>query len=515
MKKYILLRNMVVSLFIAGAFTSMNAQLLNTPASLELMKESQVWRNSGNAAGLILDAPVKYGEFNINYTTYTGDFHRPQQANNGNNLDFFTEGATWLNKIYVWGQFDYSRDNQKGVNFKQSIIDPYRGMPYYITDLNESNWENQFYNMRFKVNFPISKKIFLGLDGSYNVAQGAKQRDIRTTNLSYALRVKPAIVYTPTKSHYLGIGMEYSNFKEEANPDMVNASDYQKYYELYGLGTAVENIGSGKTVNYMGNNVGGNVQYAYYHNRLKILAEGYFLFQVEDAEFSFTQPQKFGTVRKNSWGSNLFVQYKGEDFSHYLDMSYAGSKADGIQYIKQNTSSDGWQVLHSNVRSVYKADEVALKYSLIANRGDEYKWRLGAQVRYQDNEDEYILPHSVKQAENLLFSVNGKVNLALSEALEQRLLIGLTAGYNKNLSGEYQYNGNNTDYSVVTDFEQNDLNYQITDFYHLSGSVGYSQRVSEKSKTAVHIEGSFHYQHTKDFDFGNRSLFRLSLGCNF
>ena len=102
MKKYILLRNMVVSLFIAGAFTSMNAQLLNTPASLELMKESQIWRNSGNAAGLILDAPVKYGEFNINYTTYTGDFHRPQQANNGNNLDFFTEGATWLNKIYVW-----------------------------------------------------------------------------------------------------------------------------------------------------------------------------------------------------------------------------------------------------------------------------------------------------------------------------------------------------------------------------------------------------------------------------
>lgn len=494
---------------------SIDAQELNTPAAIEFMKEKSLWRQSENAAGLLLDDPIEYSEFEANYSSYQGGFHRPQQGKSGSNLTFFAEGATLLNKIYVWGQFDYAREKMEGVNFKQSIIDPYRGMPYYITDLNESDWENQYYNMQFKVNLPVGQKTRLGLDGKYNVAQGAKQRDIRTTNLSYSLCINPAIVYSPTNAHHIGASLEYNNFKEEADPDMVNTSDYQTYYELYGLGTAVENIGSGKTVNYMGNKIGGALQYAYNKEGIELLLAGNYSYRVEDAEFSFTNPQKYGTAKEKLWGSKMFFQLAKKDYSHHFEVGYNSSNIDGIQYINQNTSSEGWQTLYSNIRSTYKTNIATFNYSLIANRGNEYKWRLGMRINYLKKEDEYLIPRSVKQAENLTFNLSGKVNFALSDKLSQRLLVDAAIGYNNNLSGQYTYEGSNPNYAVVTEFEQTDLNYLVTDFYSLNTTVTYSQKVRESINTNLFVKGAFNYQKAKDFNFGHRSTLQFSLGCNF
>jgi len=491
------------------------AQDLNTPAAFELMKERNLWRQSENAAGLLLNNPYQYSELKAGYNWSKGNFHRPQQGDGNHDLVFGAEGGVLLKKIYVWGEFGYSRESLKDVNFKQSIIDPYRGMPYYVTDLNTSDWENQFYDMRFKVSLPVGQKWLLGLDGKYSVAQGAKQRDIRTTNLYYRLDVKPAMVYSFNNSHHVGLVLEYMNLKEEANPDMANTDDYQAYYELYGLGTAVEKVGSGRTVNYMGNSVGAGLQYGYQEGAVNLLLNGNYSYKVEDAEFSFDRPEKFGTAKEKLWLGKLLFQLRGTKYSHHIEASYRNSGIDGIQYIQQNTSSEGWQTLHSNIRSTYKTQLAGLDYSFIANRGNEYRWRLDVGAQYDNEKGEYLIPYSVKRAENLLFSVNGKVNIALSDRLAERLLIAAKVMYKHNLSGSYSYNGSNPDYAVVTDFEQTDLNYLTSAFYDLSGNVTYSRKIKPLQPANLYVKGMVDYRKTNDFDFGDRTTISFALGCNF
>ena len=40
-----------------------------------------------------------------------------------------------------------------------------------------------------------------------------------------------------------------------------------------------------------------------------------------------------------------------------------------------------------------------------------------------------------------------------------RLLIDISAGINKNIGGEYVYNGQHADYPIVTQLEQGDFNF--------------------------------------------------------
>lgn len=516
---YHILTDITYIFLLASIVTTVQAQQTesgNTPAAFELMKTKSLWQKSSNAAGLILDNAVQYSEFATKYSFTNGDFKRPQQGDKITSLNFDTEGGTFLKGLYLWGRFNYVRDAVKGANYNASITDPYRGMPYYVADLNSSDWNNQYYNMQFKIASPRIHNVFsFGVDGIYNVSQGAKQRDIRSKPLTYALDIKPGVVYSPTEEHHLGANFQYYNFKEDAKGTSVNSEDKQKYYLLYGLGMAVENLGAGRTLNYIANQLGGGIQYNYRKDAINLLVSGNYSYKVEDVESSFENPQKFGTTKDKIWNSNIRLFVNGDRFSNKLNIEYYKSNIDGIQYIQQNTSSEGWITLHKNIRSTYSTESISADYSLIANRGNEYSWITGAGVAYLKKDDVYLLPYSEKKSENIVFNVNGKVNLFLSEKLSRRLLIGASAAYNNNISGKYAYNGSNPQYEVVTELEQGDQNYLTTNFYNLNAEITYSQKWDETQKANLFVKGSFSYQKTSDFDFGSRTYAQVSLGCNF
>jgi hypothetical protein len=265
----------------------------------------------------------------------------------------------------------------------------------------------------------------------------------------------------------------------------------------------------------VGDKVGGNLQYNYRKDEINFLLSGGYFFRVEQAEFSFTTPEKFGTAKEKGWNVEALLDLSGEKFSHHLQAAYIHSGIDGIRYVKRNTTNQGWQVLSSYVRSTYQTEAASIDYSLTANRGKEYKWKIGAGARYLKKNDEYLLPRSVKNAENLLFSVNGKALAYCSDKLSRRLLIGVEAGHNRNLSGAYSYTGNHADYKIVTELEQNDLNYLISDFYFLGGNITYSQKIKENDKANLYIKGLVNYQKTDSFDFNRRSFLQISIGCNY
>lgn len=486
----------------------------NSPAGFEFMKKKELWRQSSNAAGLLLDNPIEYTELTAGYNLNSGNFHRPQQGEKENNLVFNAEGAVILKKYYVWGKFNYSRDAIKDATYNASIIDPYRDMPYYVADVNPSKWNNQNYNLQFKAATPAFGPVALGIEGTYKASLGSKQRDIRADSRFYTIDVKPGVVYTIDKKNHIGANFNYYNIKEYSEMSNVNVYVDQDYYEMYGLGSARKGLGSGRSTSYIGNGVGGGLQY-YHSGAINILFSTNFLKKVEDVQVDGSSPRDDGTVKEQTWINKISLFSKGKKYAHSLNIQYLHKKMDGIEYVTQLNDSTGWESLRSDISSKYNTRRLSADYTLFSNLKQEYDWNAGVEVIYEKKEDEYLLPKSTWGYENLLFGISGKKNFVLSDRLMKRLLIGGSIHYNKNLSGSYSYNGTHPDYIVVTDFQQTDLNYMLCDFYSYGISAVYSQKLNHLSDATVFAKASFKQNRTNDFNFSNRNCIQISLGCNF
>ena len=78
-----------------------------------------------------------------------------------------------------------------------------------------------------------------------------------------------------------------------------------------------------------------------------------------------------------------------------------------LNAITLNHKVAGWNYIN-NIRSTYKAQTASLNYALSRNRGNEYSWKAELNVNYTKQDDEYLMPNSVQNAENLSLGLGGK-----------------------------------------------------------------------------------------------------------
>ncbi len=491
----------------------------NTPAALEIQKAKSLWMQTNNAAGLQLDDPLTYTRIALGYDTQNGNLKKPQQGKKVENISFDTEGSTFLQSVYLWGSFKYNRQNIDDSGYNASLIDPYRGMPYYTVDTLQSNWNNQFYTLQMKgATKPLWNLVSFGLDIQYQTASGAKQRDPRSENHQYFINVKPGVVFSITPRHHIGLNLQYSNYKEESS--MGNANTYvdQTYYLLYGLGTSVKKVGSGRFSKYNANTIGGGLQYSYLGNS-RLLWDANYSMKVEDLKENSTSPKNDGTTRDGAFTTNLRLFTNPDNaYSSYISLGYNDRRISGIEYIttwNNSTEDTGWVIQYKGVRSKYKTQIASAQYDLVKNRGGEYSWKLGAILNYTKQRDKYLLPESRMESERLEYGANAKVNIALSDKQVKRLLIAASATYNNGMSGVYEYNGQHPEYPVVTDLMQSEFNYSISDYARFNLSATYSQQLSEANKSNLFIKGSFTYDKAYSFDYNHRSLIHIGIGYEF
>lgn len=300
---------------------------------------------------------------------------------------------------------------------------------------------------------------------------------------------------------------------------MENETDIdQKYYTLYGLGTAIEGLGYGREANYYGDKVGAALQYNYSNQAWNLLIEAAYDVRAESVEQSFTTPKKDAGV-KDKTAQLLATAYRqGDDYAHYLQAGYLNRHIDGIQYVSKRDDSEsqsGWLELFKSIRSTYKTQQAQATYAVMKNRGAEYNWKLEAGVTYTNQDDEYLLPYSVKCAENLLLSLGGKKNFVLGDQMENRLLLDLHVAYNNNLGGEYVYGGSHADYISVTELETQDSHYLTSNYWRLGGSLTYSQLMKATGKSTLFVQAAFDRLATSDYDFSGRSFLSIRAGVNF
>lgn len=497
-----------------------------SPAALEQLKAQRLWFKSQNAAGTAYDDVQNYSDVKFNYNLEDGNFIRPQEAQKNSTIGVSSEGFINLGNAYVWGSFSFKQENLTDNGYNLSITDPFRGMPYYCIDEHLSDWRNQFYNLKFRAATPLLKDHWtLGIEGTYIASLAAKQRDPRIDTRFYTLELMPGVTYKFNDNHKLGLSFRYTSIKEDSRGAQENNYEAQKYYSLFGLGTATMDISQygSYTTNYYGDRFGGALQYNLSTDAWNVLLEGSYSVKAETAEKNYDEPEKIGSVKDKLMEISLGAVRQGESYNHYISANYQNRHIDGYQYIMKYDDSGsflGWMELHRNIRSTYETTAASFNYAISKNLDAEYSWKVELGVDYVKQDDEYLLPNALKNYENVTFNLGFKKNFVLGNSMNRRLLLDIHGAYNNNIGGEYvrseKFIEANGSYTVVTEMEQGLQNYYTSDYYRIGGSLTYSQQVKEDANINMFAKLAFDRKNNKsDFDFDGRSFLSVSLGCNF
>lgn len=489
-------------------------------AGMEQLKTQRLWAQSANAAGMVFDDTSNYSDLNLGYNWQKGDFQRPQDGAKETSFNVSSEGFINLKNAYVWGAFSFTEKNMTDAGYNASITDPYRGMPYYVVDSHLSNWRNQYYNLQFRAATPLLwNRWAFGIEGTYAASIAAKQRDPRVDSRCYTLELIPGVTYQLSEQHKLGFSFKYTSLKEDSRMDREDSNTDHDYYIMYGLGVAVKGIGTGRTADYYGDRFGGALQYNYSTSGLNLLLEAAYDVKAETVTQNYlSTPKKDAAVKDKNARLTALLHQQGEKFSHFLKADYNYRHIDGIQYLSQrdNTeAAEGWIELYSSIRSTYETQAINLDYAFSKNRGTEYNWKLNLIANYTKQADEYLLPNSVKNIENLQLSLFAKKNFVVGKEMNRRLLLDVHATYKQNLSGEYVYGGTHADYLTVTELETRDCNYLMSDYWRLGASLTYSQQVKKAQKMNLFAKAAVDCMTTSDYEFNDRTYVSFSLGCNF
>ena len=509
----------LLTLFLSQKIEAQDANsYLSNPASIELLKAKSLWFNTNNGAGLTLDKMYNYNDLRFNYILKNGDFKRKFEGENERLIGVSTEGGLNLGGGYVWGSFSFNNEKQMGTLYNTTMLDPARGVPYFTVDKNLSDWVKQDYNLFMKVSSkPLWGKILFGIESQYITKTGAKQIDPRSDVDFFTLSVKPGIVTTLNK-HIIGLNFDYEKLNQESGTLNSNNQSNQDVFVMKGLGNFYSAVvgglqSLGKFV-YDGNKVGGAIQYSFAGESIKILLDSKYSFRVEDVTSSQTKPKNEGTVKENHYAGNLQLLKLGENISK-LELSYSNNKISGIEYVQvlDNTFEvQKWITTYKSIRSTFSLKNLALKYDFFKGKDFEYKWRAGFSLNYKNSDDLYFIPESYMKSEDLIFGINGKINLNLKNS--NRLLAGLTLNYKKNMNGAYIYGGADPNSHVIIDFMTPEFQFIKMNYYKIGGEISYFSTTNNSDKSGMFFKIALDYYKPSEGS-NNRFLSNLSVGFTF
>lgn len=477
-------------------------------------QEWALWGNTHNAAGLLMDPLQNKNRLAVGWENVWGDFKRPQMAKSDRLLSMNVLGNTKIKNTYVEGYFNFGRNEKKEVEYNASLIDPLRNMPYMIADTNASDWLNQHYNLGFSVATPVADRWMLGLAVDYEAVSGAKQRDIRANNFQYGLDLRPSVLFSMGK-HALGANLLYRNFKEESTNSNVNFYYDQRFFNLYGLGRSVAGIGSGQdATNYMGDAVGGGVQYSY-KGRWDVLVHANYETYVEDAHITFTSQRTDGTILNQTLGAGVTLQKQTQKWNHQVDFGYVNSASRGIEYINQFESgleSPGWITQFKSVRSNFDRQLIHANYVLLSPAPHGHDWRFHVDVRYDELNDRYLIPSSAMYAENMLYGLSIDRGWSLPGAMDPSLYVGVGLQGSYNIDGYYDYNGSHPQSVIVTDLETSNAAYYNAEYVRIHLPITYNTKFKSSHVSQLFFKLNAYYTLTSDFMHPYRQRVSFSVG---
>ncbi len=523
--KYIRIAGCVLGTFIAS-LTANAQEKITTPASNERINFESLWlNNTNNAAGGMIDAPLKSGEVEVGYSKEQGNFKRVQVGDDNSAVSFHAEGGGIYKKlsgIYLFGSITYRRDRLVGARYNASLIDPLRGMPFILADSTSSKWINQSYRLNMKATTPkLFGFMYAGISVSYEAGEGAKQVDPRPLVKLGKIEIQPSLLFTLGEEHLIGINFDFYNRKEDGDAVNSNHLSTPHAWEIVAPGyfSQGENgpFGSINSLrNYEAQAMGGGLQYSFRKKKLSMLIAANYMYRVEDALCSYTKPKMAGTVKEAFWNAQLAVQYKLGEKTLSFNYKHSDNDMDGIEYLQtyDNTYEiQSWITDAKFICSNYSTIEDKIAVDYMINKGNSYSWKMGMDGSMLKNNYIYYLPETTQNIKT--FDLNAYVTHNFDLGKSGELLCSLNAGYSTNLKDELNYNGYNLTDVCYTDFTVVDFKYLTSNYTKVGANVTYAYRGIANGKSSLYISGKFNYYNPSSDLFTNRSTWEVKVGLAF
>ena len=433
-------RGLSGGLFLMLAAVSTNAQAqgdLSSKGSYEYQDAQEVWRNTGNAAGLGLDSLTDRGLTYFELSQTNSDHHLVQDGDKKNTFHFLSERYQRVSRHIVgFGRFEFNT----GRDFNRAWCDVLRNEhsnPYISGSAIPGKYERQFIDLTARLSTIHTGPFTYGFRLDYKVGDYSRLKDPRSRVMMARYRVAPAITYT-LGQHSVGLAPHYQRYKEKLTGLTTVQSDATlMYYQATGLEHVIGTVGGYNAYSreYVNHEFGLEFEYSFRTEAFQSLNA----FGFEHArEYMYEQYKAEPAAWRNQeWRFQSQNRIHGNTTLHQLDLTLKYKPALGDEHRQQKVielnSETGASTTYYQTLITYKnryeqyeylAD---MHYKLLWLDGDKAKAYAGARAIYQYDKAQYNLPVSTREVGGLDALLEG--GGALFHKGDKSLWVEATAGY--------------------------------------------------------------------------------------
>ena len=395
-------------------------------ASYQYADATQLWRLTGNAAGLshdpeTCDSSANRGVAWFDLMHRSGDYHRVQEGGQMNQLRFYTERYQKIGKyLYGYGSFDFDMGRTKDRAWSD-VLRSYNSNPYISGSIVPAKYDHQNFTLEAKLaTIPLGNFTY-GASLLYKVGDLSRLRDPRSRINLAEYKLAPSVTYT-TGQHTLGLALHYDRRKEKLpNMTTVQTNPNLAYYTMTGLENATGTIGgyNGYMREYVNHEFGAELDYGFRGRQWKSVNA---LTMKAGREYVYGQYKyEPGTYRNIIYGLASHNRIQQSGLLHQIDvqMTYEAGAADEYKSERISTTdaesgvtSVEWRkILEYKQRYQLKKLDADLHYRLSWTDRQAVKGYFGAGYTLQSVSNKHLLYTSEQKTAGSTFLAEGGYSL--------------------------------------------------------------------------------------------------------
>ena len=387
---------------------------------------TQLWRLTGNAAGLGIDLSRNRGFAEFQGEHREGDYHRVQEGGQRNQLRFNTERYQNVGQWLVgYGRFTFDMDRTKDRAWCD-VMRPYDSDPFFPGSSVKGSYDTQRFDLSAALAtrpIPLAsdgadRELNVGMRLDYKVGDLSRLRDPRSRSELLDYKIAPAVAYTFGRST-VGLAGHYNRRKEKIpNITTVQQDPNLVYYQMTGLGEASGLVGgySGYQREWVNHELGAELNFGYKGNFQTVNAIG-IARGVEDiwGQYKYS-PGRYTSYIYKAASHNVFKRQNGNKAKlHQLDFEASAQQGYGDEYrqqlIQEKDPERGYTSYRYEKQMEYKKRvqvttyDVSLHYRYSQCTDRLLRGYLGAKADLLGATNKHLLPDSKLDCQRINLSV--------------------------------------------------------------------------------------------------------------
>jgi|GEM_PF-1686226 len=212
-------------------------QYLQADSLMEWERKSSTfpWLLTGELGALSVKQVSNYGSVGLGYENISGDFKRPQEAQQIQQYGLNAKGYRSLRNWRFYGEFAYQKLKRDSINYS-NVARPYEASPFITADSIGGNWKADQLKGLLQIAYPPVGCWSFATSIDYLTEQGSRGNDPRPLYRYLDLEMAQSISYQVGDQSKLTLRGSYRRLTETIETGQVSRSN-TKLYSLRGYGT--------------------------------------------------------------------------------------------------------------------------------------------------------------------------------------------------------------------------------------------------------------------------------------